>query len=104
MSGDITSNEMSLEEQQKAAIQKFLDEQSEFDAQFRDHHASLLDQTKRMRESMMANLQAKNKQMSPEVQEIAVTLMQQPILIPHVKKFIADKLAAIEQAIQGVLS
>ena len=84
-------------------LQDLLDEQNRFDQQFRDHQATLNEQTKRM-QGQIFNQLGKGRSITPEVQEIATLLMSQPLLIPPVKKFIQDKLVKIEQAVQGIVN
>jgi superfamily II RNA helicase len=99
----VNDSPMTLEEQQKQAIQQIVEDQAAFDAQFREHHKTLLNQTEKMRDGLMSKISSKHKGLSPEVQEIVTLLRQQPILIPHVKTFIQLKLQQIADAINGAL-
>jgi hypothetical protein len=104
--GDDTGNgnNLSVEEQQKAFLKKMIEDQEAVDSDLREKQLEFQDQIADARLSLFNNLKTKRTpQFSREVVEIATILQQQPMLIPVVKRFLTEKMGAIQEAIKGVL-
>lgn len=84
-------------------LQDLIDEQAKFDAEFRDHQSQMLAQTRKMQNQIFNQL-GNRKPVSPEIQELVTILMEYPLLVPSVRKYIDAKVAKIQEAVQGIVN
>lgn len=78
-----------------------MEAQKESDANFRESQAEF---NRRMQEALAAKVRGpQTPQLSPEIQQIVQLMQMNPIIVPHVQKYVTELLKRIQSAIQKEL-